>query len=190
LGTEVKINEKMRSRYKISDKHSQYFITSTIVNWIPVFNNKRNINSLIEALIFSQKNKDFKIYDYVIMPEHLHLICSCDKLINTVQSIKSYTSKRIIETYERENDLSILDRFITNKKLYKSQSKYQIWQEGFMPKEIISDEMFEQKSDYIHFNPVKRGLVNDILDYECSSARDYFLRKRGRIEIDDLDYEN
>jgi hypothetical protein len=50
--------------------------------------------------------------------------------------------------------------------------------------------MFRQKSDYIHFNPVKKGLVNEIEEYELSSARDYYSRKKGRITIDDLDYEN
>jgi REP element-mobilizing transposase RayT len=80
--------------------------------------------------------------------------------------------------------------FKINKKDYKYYSKYQVWQEGFKPKAIISDDMFRQKSDYIHFNPVKKGLVNEIEEYELSSARDYYSRKKGRITIDDLDYEN
>lgn len=124
------------------------------------------------------------------MPEHFHIICSCDKLVTAIQSIKSYTAKRIIETYKKENNNIILEQFIQSKKEHKTESKYQVWQEGFKPKEILSDDMFEQKSNYIHYNPVKRGLVKSKLDYELSSARDYFLREKGRIIIDGLDYEN
>jgi hypothetical protein len=47
-----------------------------------------------------------------------------------------------------------------------------------------------QKSDYIHFNPVKGGRVNEIEEYEFSSAKDYYLRIRGRIIIDKLDYDS
>ena len=180
----------MRTTYKVKDKEYPYFITSTIVNWIPVFKNKHNLDALIDSLIFSQKNKQFKILDYVIMPEHFHLICVCDKLVTVVQSIKSYTAKRIIEIYEKENNISILKQFMQCKKGYKTTTKYQVWQEGFMPKAITSDSMYIQKSNYIHFNPVKRGLVASIEEYEFSSARDYYLRKPGRIIIDDLNYEN
>jgi len=180
----------MRTTYKVKDNECCYFVTSTIVNWIPVFNIQQNTDALIDALVYSQKNKEFKIFDYVIMPDHFHLICYCEKLVQVIQSIKSFTAKRIIQTYQDLQKNDILEMFKINKKDYKYYSKYQVWQEGFMPKAIISDDMFRQKSDYIHFNPVKKGLVNEIEEYELSSARDYYSRKKGRITIDDLDYEN
>jgi len=180
----------MRSTYKVREPELSYFVTSTIVNWIPVFNILQNIDILIEAFIYSQKNKGFNIYNYVIMPEHFHLICQSDKLVQIMQSIKSYTAKRIINTYKELNENEVLEQFQMNKKNYKVDSKYQIWQEGFKPKAIISREMRIQKSNYIHFNPVKRGLVNEIEEYEYSSAKDYYLKKKGKIIIDDLDYES
>ena len=180
----------MRSTYKVRESELSYFVTSTIVNWIPVFNIQQNVDILIEALIYSQKNKGLKIYNYVIMPEHFHLICQSDKLVQIVQSVKSYTAKRIINTYKELNENEMLEQFQANKKSYKMQSRYQIWQEGFKPKGIISLDMRRQKSDYIHFNPVRRGLVNEVEEYEYSSARDYYLKERGRIVIDDLDYED
>ena len=174
----------MRTTYKVINKECPYFITSTIINWIPVFNNKHNLDTLIDTLIFTQKNKQFKILDYVIMPEHFHLICVCDKLVTAVQSIKSYTAKRIIEFYEKENNNSILKQFMQCKKGYKTTSKYQVWQEGFMPKVIASEKMFYQKIEYINNNPVKRGLVEKVEDYEFSSGFDYYTIKNGRIRLD------
>jgi putative transposase len=180
----------MRTTYKVTENEHPYFVTSTIVNWIPVFSNKQNLDALIEALKYSQKNKQFRILNYVIMPEHFHLICVCDKLITTIQSIKSYTAKRIIEVYEKENNNKVLEQFMQSKKEHKTTSNYQVWQEGFKPKAITTERMFVQKSNYVHYNPVKRGLAADAEDYELSSARDYYLRKRGRLIIDGLDYNN
>ncbi len=56
----------MRSTYKVRESELSYFVTSTIVNWIPVFNIQQNVDILIEALIYSQKNKGLKIYKYML----------------------------------------------------------------------------------------------------------------------------
>jgi putative transposase len=122
------------------------------------------------------------------MPEHFHLICQSESIITIIQSIKSYTAKKIIEFYEGSNNQRILNQFFMNKKRYKDTSKYQVWQEGFKPKAILSDNMFWQKINYIHNNPVKRGLANEIDEYEYSSAKDYFSGKPGKIIIDEFDY--
>lgn len=179
----------MRTNYKVSNLDSAYFITSTIVKWVPVFREKENIDILIDSLTFSQKNKCLKIYSYVIMPEHFHLVCQSDKLVDIIRSIMSYTAKRIIDYYKKQNNLDILNIFKSEKKKHKTLTEYQVWQEGYKPKEIFDDNVFLQKCEYINFNPVKRGLVENITDYEYSSAKDYYLCKPGRIVIDDLQYD-
>jgi hypothetical protein len=45
----------MRTTYKVNANEYAYFITSTIVEWIPVFNNPYNTNTLIEAIIIFAK---------------------------------------------------------------------------------------------------------------------------------------
>jgi len=176
----------MRTTYKILDNRNVFFVTSTIVNWIPVFNIKNNIDSLIESFIYSQKHKGLKIFSFVIMPEHFHMICESEEIIKVIQSIKSYSAKRIIEFYKQSNDTDTLKQFIISKKGYKLTSTYQVWQEGFHPKAILSKEMFSQKINYIHFNPVKRELVKDMTDYDYSSARNFFLNESGVIELDHI----
>ena len=44
---------------------------------------------------------------------------------------------------------------------HKTESNYQVWEEGSKPKEISGDKMMEQKLDYMHQNPVKRGYVDE-----------------------------
>jgi putative transposase len=67
--------------------------------------------------------------------------------------------------------------------VHKGKSQHQVWQEGFHPKEIITEEMLRQKLDYIHHNPVRLGLVDRPEDWRYSSARDYF-GQDGLLEID------
>jgi putative transposase len=42
---------------------------------------------------------------------------------------------------------------------HKKENEYQVWQEGFHPQSIPTDEIMLQKLEYLHNNPVKRGLV-------------------------------
>ena len=50
------------------------------------------------------------------------------------------------------------------------------------PLEILNAEMFYQKLEYIHMNPVEAGFVEKAEDYVYSSARDFYSRK-GLIEL-------
>ena len=67
----------------------------------------------------------------------------------------------------------------------KIRSDYKVWQEGFHPQQIVSQEMLHQKIDYLHHNPVRIGLVPRPEDWVYSSARNYAGGK-GLIELDAL----
>jgi REP element-mobilizing transposase RayT len=47
------------------------------------------------------------------------------------------------------------------------------WQKGFFDFTILTEEKFREKFNYIHYNPVKRGLVEKAEDYKYSSAMRY-----------------
>jgi len=173
----------MRSRYKSAYTGNSYFITSSIVNWINIFNNDKYVQLLIDAIKFNQKDKDLEIFAYVIMKNHFHIICRANDLKKAVSSIKSYSAKQIIKQLKADNEYDILKIFELYKMKYKTDRKYQIWQEGYHPQEIVDDKMYQNKIHYVHYNPVKAGYVNDICDWEFSSAGDYYRRVRGSIEL-------
>ena len=79
---------------------SLYFVTLTVVGWIDVFTRKIYADIIIENLKFCQQNEGLKIYAYVIMSNHLHLIVKRDHENNLTELLgrfKSYTSKKIIQ---------------------------------------------------------------------------------------------
>ena len=51
--------------------------------------------------------------------------------------------------------------------------KYRFWQDKSHPIELTTNEMIEQRMNYIHENPVRAGIVAKAEDYLYSSARNY-----------------
>lgn len=80
----------------------------------------------------------------------------------------------------------MLNQFKFYKPDHKKKSNYQVWQEGFHPQQITSGEMLRQKIEYIHYNPVRIGLVARPEDWLYSSARNY-AGLQGLMEIDALE---
>ena len=105
------------------------------------------------------------------MPDHFHMICSCNKLKIAIQSFKSYTAKEILRQLISEGNINILKKLYENKPEYKIESKYQVWLENYHPQEIKDYAMLKQKIEYIHNNPVRKGLVEYQEDWEYSSAK-------------------
>ena len=92
----------MRSSYKIVDKDGIYFVSSTIIEWISVFTHEKYFRILTDSLNFCRMEKDMKIYYYVILDNHYHLIVSHPKLSDVMRSLKGFTADRILD--ELKND--------------------------------------------------------------------------------------
>lgn len=175
----------MRSRYKAIDEGC-YFITSSIVELIPVFINEKYFTILVNALKFCQDEKGLKIFYYVLMDNHFHMINSGKNLSGIISSLKRHTAREIIKKLKKDNKGWLLDCFLKYKKSYKKDSTYQVWQEGFHPQIISSNKMLIQKVNYIHFNPVKRGLVNEPEYWKYSSACNLDTENSEIIPLDEL----
>jgi REP element-mobilizing transposase RayT len=65
----------MSTKYKATTTEEAYFITITTVGWIDVFTRLNQKYNIINALNYCQKNKGLEIYAYVMMSNHLHLLC-------------------------------------------------------------------------------------------------------------------
>lgn len=163
----------MRSNYKLLNTDYPYFITSTIVNWIRLFDQAEFKHLLFQKLIFYQSKYEIEIIAYVIMPDHFHMICKSEKLRKAIQSLKSYSAKEIIDILRTDINFKILDELRNAKQKHKVESNFQVWQEGYHPQEMLNNKMLKQKIEYIHFNPVRKGLVSKPEDWKYSSAGYY-----------------
>lgn len=89
----------MSTGYQIQDQHAMYFITSTVVDWVDVFTRQRYRDIVIGSMNFCCENRGLKIYGYVIMSNHIHLIVSSEAgiLSDTLRDFKRFTATNIIE---------------------------------------------------------------------------------------------
>ena len=58
-------------------------------------------------------------------------------------------------------------------KMNKTDRQYQIWKRKPLSIELSSENVFKQKLEYIHYNPVKAGICLYPEEYHCSSALFY-----------------
>ena len=173
----------MHTKYKIVEPESPHFITCTIVGWLPVFTRANYLEIITASLTFSRQQKGLRLHAYVILDNHLHLVVSSDGLSQLIRDFKRHTAKEILAVARQENKLWLLKQFEFFKSMHKDNSQHQVWQEGFHPQAIATEDMLRQKLDYIHYNPVKLGLVDRPEDWRYSSARNY-LGQNGVLEID------
>ncbi len=166
----------MSERRKANVSEATYFVTLSVVGWLDVFIREEYSDVIIKNLQFCQKNKDLEVYAYVIMTSHIHLICRRNKglLSDALRDFKSYTAKILLENI-LENPLESRKTWL--KLVFEYEAKHQsmnanymFWQKTSFPIELTNWDMFEQKMNYIHQNPVVSGVVTDASYYNYSSA--------------------
>lgn len=161
---------------KANIPEATYFLTLSVVGWIDVFTRKEYTDEIIKNLHFCQNHKDLEIFEYVVMPSHIHLICRRNKgLLNEwLRDFKSYTAKQILKMIQdnpqesRKEWLIYMFQFFA--KRYVQNAEYMFWQKTNHPIELYSNKVIQQKIDYIHQNPVVAGIVTEPWYYLYSSA--------------------
>jgi putative transposase len=171
-----------RSRYKTVDDQYPHFITATVNNWLPLFTRPELVNIVFDSWRFLQQDNGFEIFGYVILENHLHLIARSEDLGGDIHRFKAYTAKEIVTCLQSLGANRLLRKFEDFKRPHKTETQYQVWEEGSHPQVIESETVLRQKLDYIRQNPVNRGYVDLAEHWRYSSARDYE-GKQGLIEI-------
>jgi len=171
-----------KSRYKIIDPKLPYFVTCTVLHWIPVFTRPATVDIILDSLRFLQKG-GLMVYAYVILENHLHLVVQSSQLDKDMARFKSHTARHLIQYLDQHKVTQVLEQLAFYKKAHKHDRAYQFWQEGLHAEWIQNDAMLLQKVEYIHQNPVKRGYVDRAEYWRYSSARNY-LGKEGLLKVE------
>lgn len=143
-------------------KDEIYFVTLTVKDWIHFFDKHDRFEILEKCFVHCQKNKNLKIYAFVFMLNHLHFIGSADDLGDVIRDMKKYLSKEFKQSMQFYEPDKL--------KLFNKKGEYSFWESTNYPKLIISDDFYNQKTEYIHYNPVSKGYVHNPEDWKWSSA--------------------
>ena len=163
----------MRSRYRILEREHSHFITATTVAWLPIFTTAKRCDILVDAFDYCRQHKGLKLHAWVILDTHFHAIVAAPELARVLADLKRHTARRIIEQLEAEHCDWLLRQLRHERAPTKTESRHQVWQEGSHPQAIMSDAIMLQKLEYLHNNPVKRGLVASPEHWRYSSAHEW-----------------
>ncbi len=89
-------------RYRIVEGVGLYFVTFTIVEWLPVFISEAACKVVIESFNFCVQNKFLRVNSYVIMPTHLHAILfdkdfDAGRLKLTLDDFRKFTGRELAD---------------------------------------------------------------------------------------------
>jgi putative transposase len=126
---------------------------------------------LAEAINAARQKLDFALWAYVFMPEHAHLIVWPRQTIYDIaeirRAIKSPVARKAIRHLMREAP-EWLPR-ITRRRGDKTERLF--WQSGGgYDRNIVEPATLAKEIDYVHLNPVRRGLVECAEQWKWSSA--------------------
>jgi len=115
--------------------------------------------ALIEALFWMERQNAFSLGAFVIMPDHYHAVIAftgTKSLSQIMRSIGSHTA--------REGNRI-------------KGSSGQFWQRGYSDRAIRKTEDINDIFEYIHHNPVRRGLVQVADEWSYSSLAPHYHKR-------------
>jgi|SRR5579863_1436017 REP-associated tyrosine transposase len=124
-----------------------FFVTTKTSMGRRLLQTDRNAGLLIDVLRSLVAERSFELHDFVIMPDHVHLLMTVDEgmtVEKAMQLVKGRFSFRLKQEFGVAGE---------------------VWQRGFSEVQVMNRESFEQHRKYIAENPVKAGLADSPDEY-------------------------
>ncbi len=143
----------------------------------PLLTNDEWRQELSRCIDSAGKQTNIELVAFVFMPEHVHLLIvptNSEPLISRyLAMVKQPLSKSIKERLQKAGS-PLLDKLTVQER--PGKSCFRFWQEGpGYDRNLNNPKSVESAIDYIHNNPVRRGLVARAVDWRWSSASWYLL---------------
>jgi putative transposase len=175
----------MSERWKFVG-HYAHFVSFAVVGWVDVFTRAVYAEFLVKNLAHCRAQKGLELYEFVIMPNHVHLIAAAKggNLGDIMRDFKTYTSKELVKMITanpQESRKEWMLRLFKEHGAANPQNTYnQFWQQSNKPIILDTLKKFHNCSRYVRENPLVAGLVTDETAYTWSSAN-----PRIGIELDE-----
>jgi putative transposase len=142
--------------------HRIFFVTVNLRRSLP-FLREEALPLVVEALAESRRRMEFLLCGYVVLPDHWHALIRPPPprtISRAVQSVKWQAA-------------SLLNR--------KRGRRGTVWQHQSWDRFGRNDEEFNERLEYMHLNPVGKGLVRHPEDWRWSSYSNFWL-DRAKVE--------
>ena len=152
---------------RLHQSRQTHFVTFSCYHRLPLLRATAARNIFLDCLERTRRLYQLRVYGYVVMPEHVHLLLSEPEeglLSTAIQSLKVASSRRTARL--------------------RPPTHPRLWQRRYFDHNVRSVESFETLLRYTHRNPVKRGLVAKPEDWRWSSFRHYAMAEVEVVEIE------
>jgi putative transposase len=175
--------EKRRRRFNGPGQPRE--LTFSCFHRYPFLARDRTRQWFLEALEHARVRFGFQLWAYVLMPDHVHLLVhpgnTPERMSRFLQAVKERVARHAIR-YLQANSPEWLARLTVRE---GTRVRHRFWQPGGgYDRNITSIEALRAMIDYIHANPVRRGLVAKAEDWQWSSARWYAGIRPVKIEME------
>lgn len=143
----------MRNVKRYFKRGNTYSLTHVTYQRSPIL--VQNIDLLWESIDKYRRSSPFSLVAWAILPDHWHCIVS--------------PGKNDLATLMKKVKLSFAMRFLKRQGL----SSGRVWQNRYWDHIIRDQQDLNRHIDYIHYNPVRHGVVDSSLDYPHSSFSDF-----------------
>ncbi|MBC7876971.1 MAG: hypothetical protein H7Y59_07345 [Anaerolineales bacterium] len=140
-------------RYRVVKDVGLYYVTFTVVEWLPVFIDELACKLITESLNYCITNKHLRVNAYVIMPTHLHATLfdvdfDSERLKHTLDDMRKFTGRKLLDHCERHLPKNFSEVF---KQSAGKDRQRRFWQSTQHPVGIFSNGFWKQeyKSDYM-----------------------------------------
>lgn len=130
------------------DSDRTFFITTITAHRQPIFRREATSNLLIETLAHYRDQQKYRLHEFVIMPDHIHLLF----------------------TPAEEISLERAMQFIKGGFSFRVKERGPVWQASFSNHRVRDFEDYENHREYIRMNPVRARLAERPEEYPYSSA--------------------
>jgi len=147
-----------------------HFITFTCYRRLEHLANSHACSVVLRALENTRKRYGLRVFAFVLMPEHVHLLLSEPEhgtLARALQSLKSASA-----------------RMARGARTETVETRTPFWQARYYDRYMRDFDEFSEKLRYIHRNPVKRGLCSSPELWPWSSFRHYWNGADVEVEIE------
>ena len=166
-----------------------HFITYSCYQGLKLLSKDRTRAWVVEALQRTRRRFDVALFAYVIMPEHVHVGLlprrSDHRREQVLASLKRGVAKQAKEHLVRTRNEQWLRRLTVRR---ETREVFRFWQAGGgYDRNVWRVRSLFEMMEYIHANPVRRGLVEQPTDWYWSSARFWEGDSSGPLAMDPVD---
>ena len=182
--------ERLQRPRGYNDPGDAHELTFSCFRQLKMLSKNRSCEWLAQEIVDGCQELNYALWAYVFMPEHVHIIvCPRDREYDTsdfLERIKGPVGRQAVRFLKLEAPEWLLRIRVKHGDFFK----HHFWQPGRgHDRNVTRGRTLLKMIDYIHRNPVRRGLVEQAREWKWSSAGWYEGAPLNELKPDPIPWE-